>query len=68
MPELGKLNFKINIIPNGLEKYIGFHINNKLIFNASFQFLSSSFESLVRNLSKDDFKNLSPEFDNNVSD
>ena len=68
MPELGKSNFKINIIPNGVEKYIGFHINNKLIFNASFQFLSSSFESLVRNLSKDDFKNLSPEFDNNVSD
>ena len=32
MQELGKLNLKINVIPNGLEKYISFSINNKLIF------------------------------------
>ena len=32
MQELGKLNLKIIVIPNGLEKYISFSINNKLIF------------------------------------
>ena len=30
MQELGKFNLKINVIPNGLEKYIRFSINNKL--------------------------------------
>ena len=32
-----------------------FNINSKLIFIDSFQFLSSSLESLVKNLGKDDF-------------
>ena len=54
--ELGKFNLKINAIPNGLEKYVSFSINNKLSFIDSFQFLSSSLESLVKNLGKDDFK------------
>ena len=34
----------------------------------SFQILSSSLHSSVKNLSKDDFKHLSQEFDNNVLD
>ena len=68
MQELGKFNFKINVIPNGLEKYISFNINNKLIFIDSFQFLSSSLNSLVKNLGKDNFKYLSQEFDNKVLD
>ena len=34
----------------------------------SFQLLSSSLDSSVKNLSKDDFKHLSNEFDNNVLD
>ena len=63
---LGKLNLKINVIPNGLEKYMGFTINNKLIYIESFQYLSSSLDSLVKNLSKNDFKYLSQEFDDNV--
>ena len=42
MEELGKFNLKINVIPNGLEKYMNFTINNKLSFIDSFQFLSSS--------------------------
>ena len=66
MQELGKFNLKINVIPNGLKKYISFSINNKLSFIDSFQFLSSSLESLVKNLTKDDFKYLSQEFDNNL--
>ena len=47
---------------------MSFSINNKLSFIDSFQFLSSSLDSLVKNLGKDDFKYLSQEFDNNVLD
>ena len=68
MQELGKLNLKLNVIPNGLEKYMSFSINNKLSFIDNLQFLSSSLDSLVKNLAKDDFKYLSQEFDNNVLD
>ena len=66
MQELAKFNLKINVIPNGLEKYISFIISNKSHFLGSFQFLTSSLDSLVKNLNKDDFKYLSQEFDNNV--
>ena len=41
---------------------------NKFSFIDSLQFLSSSLESLVENLSKDDFEYWSPEFDYNVLD
>ena len=68
MQELGKFNPKINIIPNGLKKYKSFSVNNNLSFIDSFQFLSSSLHSLVKKLTKDDFKYLSQEFDNNVLD
>ena len=64
MQELGKLN----IILNGLEKYVTFSIKNKLSFIDSFQLLSSSLDSLVKNLSKNDFKYLSKEIDSNVLD
>ena len=66
MQELGKFNLTISVIPNGLEKYISFTINNKLNFINSFQFLNSSLDSLVKNLNKDDFKHLSQEFVKNV--
>ena len=68
MQELGKFNFKINIIPNGSEKHMSFNINNKLIFIGRFEFLSFSLDSLVKNLGKDDFKYLSREFDSKVLD
>ena len=69
MQELGKFNLKINVIPNGLGKYMSFSIKNKLsVFIDSFHFLSSLLDSLVKNLGKDDFKYLSQEFDNNVID
>ena len=55
-------------MPNGLEKYMSFSINNKLSFIDSFQLLSSSLDSLVKYLGTDDFKYLSEEFDNNVLD
>ena len=68
MRELGKFNVKVNVIPNTLETYMSFTINNKLSFIDIIQFLSSSFNSLVKNLNKDNFKYLSQEFDNNVLD
>ena len=58
MQELGKFNLKINVIPNGLEQYMSFSINNKLSFIDSFEFLSFSLDSLGKNLDKDDFKYL----------
>ena len=66
MQELGKFKLKINVIRSGLEKYMSFTITNKLSFIDSFQFLSSSLESLVENLNKDDFKYLDQELDNKV--
>ena len=54
MQGLGKFNFKINVILNGLEKYMSFNINNVFIFIDSFQFLRFSLDSLVKNLNKDD--------------
>ena len=68
MQELGKFNVKVNGIPNGLEKYMSFAINNKLRFFGSFQFLSSSLDSWVKNLNKDNFKYLSQEFDSSLLD
>ena len=68
MQELDKFNLKINFMPNGLDKYMSFSINNKLSFIDSFQLLSSSLDSLVKYLGTDDFKYLSEEFDNNVLD
>ena len=68
MEELGKINIKINVIPNGLEKYTSFSINNKLSFFYKFQFLSSSLNGLVKNLDKNDYKCLSQQFDNNILD
>ena len=47
---------------------MSFSINIKLNFIDSIQFLSSSLDSLVKNLNKDDFTYLNQEFDNNVLD
>ena len=47
---------------------MSFTINSKLSFIDRFQFLSSSLDSLVKNSTKDGFKYLSKEFDNNVLD
>ena len=44
------------------------NINNKLNFIDSLQFLSFSLCSLVKNLSKDDFRCLNEEFDKNLRD
>ena len=68
MPELGKINFKINVIPNGLEIYMSFNVNNKFIFIDIFQFLSSSLDSLVNSLGENDFNYLNEELDSKLLD
>ena len=64
----GKFNFKINVIANGLEKYMSFKVNQKLARIDSFQFLSSSLDSLVKKFFEDDFKCFTQEFDGKVLD
>ena len=44
----------INAIPNNMEKYMAFMLGNNLTFIDSFQFMCSSLDKLVNNLSKDD--------------
>ena len=60
--ELSKFNVKINVIPNGLEKYMVFTINRNIFFIDGMQFMKSSLDSLVKNLVDKDFKYLSEEF------
>ena len=44
--ELKHFNVKIDIIPNGLEKYMVFMINKNLVFIDILQFINSSLENL----------------------
>ena len=59
---MGKFAVKVSIIPNGLEKYMAFTINRNLFFIDSMQLMNSSLDSLVKNLSNNDFKYFSEEF------
>ena len=45
---------------------MAFTINRNLVFIDSMQFMNSSLDSLVKNLSDDDFKCLSEEFSGNT--
>ena len=47
------------VIPN---EYMAFTINRLLVFINSMQFMNSSLDSLVKNLSDNDFKYLYEEF------
>ena len=60
--ELSKLNVKISIIPNGLEKYMAFMINKNIVLIDSKQFMHCSIDTLVKNLNDEDFKYLPEEF------
>ena len=46
--EISKFAVEVSVIPNGLEKY--------LVFIGSMQFMNSSLDSLIKNLSDNDFK------------
>ena len=59
---LHKFNVKISVIPNGLEKYMAFFLGKNLVFIDSMQFMNSSLDKLVKNLSDKDFKYLVEEF------
>ena len=59
---LHKFNLKSNVIPNGLEKYVAFFLNKNLVFIDSMQFMNSSLDKLLKNLSDEDFKYLVEEF------
>ena len=60
--ELNKFDVKINVIPNGLEKYMAFFLGKSLVFIDSMQFINLSLGKLVKNLSDEDFKYLVEEF------
>ena len=60
--ELDKFDVKINVIPNGLEKYMAFFLNKNLVLIDSMQFMNSSLDKLVKNLSDEDFKYIVEEF------
>ena len=53
---------KIDVIPTGLENYMAFILNKNLIFTETMQFVSSSLEKPVKNLSDNDFKFLAEKF------
>ena len=61
-----KFDVKVSAIPNGLEKYMVFTINKNLAFIDSMQFMNSSLDSLVKNLSDKGFKYFSEEFNSEL--
>ena len=62
MQEIGKFEKDIKVIPNNLEKYMAFFLGKYLKFIDSFQFMSSSLETLVKNVPLSDLKYTSQEF------
>ena len=53
MNEIENSDVKVNVIPNGLEKYMAFIVNKNLVFLV---------KKLVKTLSDGDFKYLAEEF------
>ena len=76
--EIGRNNFKINVIPKTTEKYMSFTIQQSkekgkkpgllLVFIDSVHFLNNSLDNLVKKLGENDFYHLSQEFNTNVLD
>ena len=60
--EVSKFDVKVRVIPNGLEKCTTFTINRNLVFIDSMQFMNSSLDSLVKNLSDLDSEEFSGKF------
>ena len=60
--ELDKFDVKISVIPTGLEKYMAFFFNKSSVLIGSMQFMNSSLDKLIKNLSDEDFKYLVEEF------
>ena len=66
MQEISKYDEKISVILNGLEKYTAFISNNNLVFIDGMEFMNSSVDALVKNLSHNYFKHLSQEFNGSL--
>ena len=62
--ELKSFDVKINVIPNGLEKYMTLITNKNLVFIDSMQFMNSSLKKVVRNLPDNGFKYLTEDSNN----
>ena len=62
MQEINKFNVQISDITNGSVTYMAFIINKICFFIDSTQFMSSSLDALVKNLSDNDFEYLFQEF------
>ena len=60
--ERKKSDVKIDVILNRFKKYMTFILNKNLVFIDSMQFMNSSLEKLVKNLSDNDFKYLTQKF------
>ena len=48
--ELSNFNCNIDVIPNGLEKYMSFSLNKNIVYIDSMMFMNSSLDKLVKNL------------------
>ena len=59
--EINKFDVKVSVIPHGLAKYMAVTINKNVVIIDSMQFLNSSLDSLVKNLSDNDFGCLAKE-------
>ena len=66
MQEISKFDVELSVISNRLEKYMAFTIIKNLIFIDNMQFINPSLDVLVKNLTYNDFKHLSQEFNGNL--
>ena len=66
MREIGKFDVNVNDVPDGLEEYMAFTINNDLLLIYNMQFMNSSLDALAKNLSETDFEHLSQKFSGNL--
>ena len=62
MNKIDKFDVNVNVILNGLEKYMAFTITKSLVFYDSMQFIKTGIEKLVKTLSDTVFKYLLEEF------
>ena len=64
--KLNRFNVKIDVTPNGLEKYMTFFLNKNLVFIGSMQFMNTSLDKLVKNITDEHFKYLTEKFGSKI--
>ena len=64
--EIGKWDVKVSVIANELQKCMVFAVNKGLAFIDNMQFMNSSLDALLKNLSDNDFKYSSQEFSSDL--